>query len=145
MPPISQRLDLFSCTAHNTDNTHIYMNFIRCTYVCGCVGSSPSVTVSPGMSLKHFWQKVYLSERRPSVFRLQLSMFPIPKSPGSQDLWGSHIHKTQPVHQASTGEETNAAENVQKKTQEREKWKGKRKRKELHKQNKSSKQPSKQT
>lgn len=39
------------------------------TYVWGCVGSSPNVTVSPGMSLKHFWQKVYLSERRPIPFR----------------------------------------------------------------------------
>lgn len=41
-----------------------------CTYVWGCVGSSPNVTVSPGMSLKHFWQKVYLSEIRPYAFRL---------------------------------------------------------------------------
>lgn len=44
----------------------------RCcnTHVCGCSGSSPSVTVSPWMSLKHFWQKVYLSETTPYAFRL---------------------------------------------------------------------------
>lgn len=29
------------------------------TYVCDCIGSSPNVTVSPGISLKHFWQNVY--------------------------------------------------------------------------------------
>ena len=34
------------------------------------MGSSPNVTVSPGMSLKHFWQKVYLSETRPYDFTL---------------------------------------------------------------------------
>jgi hypothetical protein len=43
------------------------------TYVCGCVGSSPNVTVSPGMSLKHFWQKVYLSQERPNpLYRLYI-------------------------------------------------------------------------
>lgn len=30
------------------------------TYVCGCAGSSPNVTLSPWMSLKHFSQKWYL-------------------------------------------------------------------------------------
>lgn len=40
------------------------------THVCDCSGSSPSVTVSPWMSLKHFWQKVYLSDATPYAFRL---------------------------------------------------------------------------
>ena len=37
------------------------------TYFCGWEGSSPSETVSPGMSLKHFWQKLYLSENKAGV------------------------------------------------------------------------------
>lgn len=40
------------------------------TYVWAWDGSSPSVTVSPWMSLKHFWQKVYLLEPSPYPFRL---------------------------------------------------------------------------
>lgn len=58
----------------NCNNTfsRIHSFIFLYTYVWGCVGSSPNVTVSPGMSLKHFWQKVYLSERRPIPFRLLL-------------------------------------------------------------------------
>ena len=37
------------------------------TYTCGWDGSSPSDTESPVISLKHFWQKVYLSETRAGV------------------------------------------------------------------------------
>lgn len=42
------------------------------TYVCACVGSSPNVTVSPWISLKHFWQKVYLSDPSPYALRLRV-------------------------------------------------------------------------
>ena len=44
---------------------------ISYTYFCGWDGSSPKETVSPGMSLKHFWQKLYLSENKAGVGFLQ--------------------------------------------------------------------------
>ena len=37
------------------------------SYVWGWLGSSPRATVSPGMSVMHFSQKVYLSEKRLGV------------------------------------------------------------------------------
>lgn len=40
---------------------------IESTYVCGCEGSSQSGTESLCMSLKHFAQKQYLSEKRAGV------------------------------------------------------------------------------
>ena len=36
-------------------------------YVCGWDGSSPKDTESPGMSLKHLMQNVYLSENKAGV------------------------------------------------------------------------------
>lgn len=43
------------------------------TYVCGCAGSSPKVTLSPWISLKHFSQKWYLSaNHKITVFVLQV-------------------------------------------------------------------------
>lgn len=71
-------LFLFNGTVINYNYFILYIiyNYDKCfyiyfkTYVWGCVGSSPNVTVSPGMSLKHFWQKVYLSETRPYAFKL---------------------------------------------------------------------------
>lgn len=41
------------------------------TYVCGCAGSSPRVTLLPWISLKHFSQKWYLSAIRPYLGELQ--------------------------------------------------------------------------
>ena len=53
--------------------THVivYVTSISVTYFCGWDGSSPRETVSPGMSLKHFWQKLYLSENKAGVGFLQ--------------------------------------------------------------------------
>ena len=45
----------------------IHLPNITLTYFCGWDGSSPRETVSPGMSLKHFWQKLYLSENKAGV------------------------------------------------------------------------------
>lgn len=41
------------------------------TYVCGCAGSSPRVTLLPWISLKHFSQKWYLLAIRPYFRKLQ--------------------------------------------------------------------------
>lgn len=41
------------------------------TYVWGCAGSSPRVTLLPWISLKHFSQKWYLSAIRPYLGELQ--------------------------------------------------------------------------
>lgn len=38
--------------------------FNMMTHVCGCAGSSPSVTLSPWISLKHFSQKWYLQKKK---------------------------------------------------------------------------------
>ena len=67
-----EALFIYSCRIHNRP-THVIVHLtnISLTYFCGWDGSSPRETVSPGMSLKHFWQKLYLSENKAGVGFLQ--------------------------------------------------------------------------
>ena len=44
-----------------------YTEHMLITYTCGCEGSSPKETQSPGTSLKHFEQNVYLSDTNAGV------------------------------------------------------------------------------
>lgn len=63
--------DFCDLTYFNTFRSFCRINMPSKTYVCGCAGSSPRVTLLPWISLKHFSQKWYLSATRPYLGELQ--------------------------------------------------------------------------